>query len=88
MKHALPTSQLTSGTLDGLRRAAAAQQTQLVAQRRAFHANPELGWQEVETTAAIVADLQQTGFDVVSGAAFLGDVEKICLLYTSDAADE
>jgi aminobenzoyl-glutamate utilization protein A len=82
MKHALPTSQLTSGTLDGLRRAAAAQQTQLVAQRRAFHANPELGWQEVETTAAIVADLQQTGFEVVSGAAFLGDVEKIGLSAT------
>ena len=48
----------------------------LVERRRQFHRAPELGWQEVETTARIVADLQAEGYDVVSGHDFLGDVPR------------
>ncbi len=57
---------------------AAAQQDEpaLIAQRRGFHANPELGWQEIETTATIVTELSGAGYDVVSGPAFLGDVPR------------
>ena len=77
MKQIQPTSRLTSGSVDGLRRAAACEEARLIAQRREFHANPELGWREIETTGAIVSDLKQTGYDVVSGVSFLGNVEKI-----------
>jgi len=58
-------------------RATAAEEPRLIAQRRAFHANPELGWQEIETTATIVADLTDAGYDVISGPAFLGDVSRL-----------
>ncbi|MEX0286700.1 MAG: amidohydrolase [Paracoccaceae bacterium] len=56
--------------------AAEAEEPTLLAQRRAFHANPELGWQEVETTATIVAELKAAGYDVTHGRDFLGDVER------------
>lgn len=70
---------LTPDIARHLAEAAAAETPTLIAQRRQLHANPELGWQEVETTAAIVADLTASGYDVVSGPAFLGDVERIGL---------
>lgn len=60
-------------------RAAAAQEKKLIKQRRAFHAFPELGWQEVQTTEAIVSDLAEAGYDVVSGTSFLGDIVKLGL---------
>ena len=70
-------SSLHPDVADSLKRAAVAQEAQVIAQRRAFHASPELGWQEVETTSAIVADLTQAGYDVVSGPGFLGDTERM-----------
>ncbi|MFT5060392.1 MAG: aminobenzoyl-glutamate utilization protein A [bacterium] len=68
---------LNPDTAEPLRHAAAAQQQKLIAQRRAFHALPELGWQEVQTTAAIVKDLVEAGYEVVSGPAFLGEVVRL-----------
>jgi len=59
-----------------LARAAPQQEAQLVAERRAFHADPELGWQEVRTTARIVQGLEGAGYQVVAGPAFLGTVER------------
>ncbi len=47
--------------------------------RRHFHAHPELGWQEVETTARIVAELTALGYDVTSGPDFLGDTPRLGL---------
>ncbi len=70
-------SSLPPDVADSLKRAAVAQEQKVIAQRRAFHAAPELGWQEVETTSAIVADLTQAGYDVVSGPAFLGDTVRM-----------
>lgn len=59
-----------------LTQAAAQEEPTLRAQRRAFHENPELGWQEIETTAAIVADLTQSGYDVIHGPDFLKDAPR------------
>ena len=70
-------SDLPSDVADSLKRAALAQAPNVTAQRRAFHALPELGWQEVETTATIVADLKDTGYNVVSGPEFLGDTVRM-----------
>lgn len=55
---------------------AEALQPWLLARRRQFHQRPELGWQEIETTAQIVADLQEAGYEVISGPSFLGDVPR------------
>jgi aminobenzoyl-glutamate utilization protein A len=68
---------LNPDTANNLMRSAAAQERQLIAQRRAFHANPELGWQEVQTTAAIVRDLTEAGYELASGPAFLGNVARL-----------
>lgn len=76
MVHSPPQSQLSSDLSDRLRRLAEAEDARLIADRRSFHANPELGWQEIETTAAIVKDLSRSGYEIVAGPAFLGDVER------------
>jgi aminobenzoyl-glutamate utilization protein A len=77
MKQNQMSSHLTPGLVDRLRQAALSEEASLIEQRRKFHANPELGWQEIETTRAIVSDLVQIGYEVVSGADFLGGVKKI-----------
>ena len=59
-----------------LQQQAAALQPWLVERRRHFHRTPELGWQEIETTARIVADLEALGYEVISGPGFLGDVPR------------
>ncbi|MGD9865452.1 MAG: amidohydrolase [Pseudodonghicola sp.] len=59
-----------------LRQGAQALQPWLEARRRWFHRHPELGWQEVRTTARIVEDLRAEGYEVVAGADFLGDVAR------------
>lgn len=79
MHQSLKQSQLSLDLLDRLRQSAESEDAQLIADRRRFHANPELGWQEIETTAAIVQDLARSGYQVVSGAEFLGDVERLGL---------
>ncbi len=71
-----PLSPLDPALSAALAQAADAQEPTLHAQRRAFHENPELGWQEIETTAAIVADLQASGYDVVHGYDFLRDTPR------------
>src|SRR6056297_1345963 len=68
---------LPGALAERLRATTDAEEARLIEQRRAFHANPELGWQEIETTATIVADLTAAGYEVVSGPAFLGDVERL-----------
>jgi len=69
-------SNLFPDVLRWLARSAKAEEVRLVADRRKFHANPELGWQEVETTAAIVEDLQRHGYEVIAGHEFLGEIER------------
>jgi len=51
----------------------------LVAQRRRFHAVPELGWREFETTKAIVKQLTDLGYQVTSGPCFLKDAYRLGL---------
>ena len=72
-----PLFRLMQDAANTLGNAAASQKPQLVAQRRAFHANPELGWQEVQTTAVIVSDLREAGYEVICGPAFLGDAVRL-----------
>lgn len=71
-------------TLDPSLRATLAEGTRdlapwIVDLRRHFHANPELGWREIETTSRIAAELRALGYEVVSGREFLGDAERIGL---------
>lgn len=70
---------LSSGTTDRLQLSAQAERDRLIDERRQFHAYPELGWQEVKTTAAIVDGLKASGYDVVSGPEFLGEAERLGL---------
>ena len=70
------TADLSAETRSRLRDLVAAETPRLIADRRKFHANPELGWQEIETTAAIVEDLRSSGYEVVAGPDFLGPVER------------
>ncbi|NNE52616.1 MAG: amidohydrolase [Sulfitobacter sp.] len=79
MSLSLPQSQLSGNLLERLRQSVQEEGARLIADRRKFHANPELGWQEIETTAAIVEDLTQTGYRVVSEPAFLGSVPRLGL---------
>lgn len=51
----------------------------LVELRRYFHRHPELGWQELETTNRIAAELSELGYDVVAGRDFLGKVARLGL---------
>lgn len=51
----------------------------LVRTRRDYHARPEVGWQEVETTQTIAAELESLGYKVTAGAAFLGDAERLAM---------
>ena len=67
---------LSTETRSRLRDRVAAETPRLIADRRKFHATPELGWQEIETTAAIVEDLRSSGYEVVAGPDFLGPVER------------
>lgn len=53
---------------------AADMQEALVADRRYFHANPELGWQEKDTTALVARRLAEIGYRVIVGAGFLRGV--------------
>lgn len=79
MTHAALSTDLDPALLIRLKQGAQALQPWLVDRRRTFHAHPELGWQEVETTARIVADLTSEGYEVVHGASFLGDVPRLGL---------
>lgn len=56
---------------------AKALQPWLVELRRHFHRYPELGWREVATTARIVEELSQLGYEVVAGKEFLGDTLRL-----------
>lgn len=58
---------------------AKAMQPWLVDLRRHFHRHPELGWREVATTARIVKELSQLGYEVVAGKDFLGDTPRLGL---------
>lgn len=77
MQSLSPFFSLTPEAATRLMQAAAAQEPQLIAQRRSFHACPELGWQEVQTTAAIVSDLTEAGYEVVCGPSFLGNAMRL-----------
>ena len=56
---------------------ARALQPSLVADRRFLHANPELGWEEKDTTAFVAQRLDQLGYAVRSGSDFLGLVPRM-----------
>ena len=60
--------------LEQLRRCVDEISTDLVEDRRRFHALAELGWRERRTTEEIAGRLSALGFSVVSGKAFLKDV--------------
>lgn len=76
MTRIAPDSEIAPDLLTALRQEAEDLQPWLVARRRQFHQTPELGWQEIETTAQIVADLAEAGYDTVSGHDFLGEVPR------------
>lgn len=65
--------------LSALSEGAAALGPWLVETRRHFHAHPEIGWREIETTARVAAKLEALGYAVVAGRDFLGDVARIGL---------
>lgn len=67
---------LDASLLTRLREGSQALQPWLVERRRQFHRAPELGWQEIATTAQIVGDLTAEGYEVISGPGFLGDAER------------
>lgn len=50
---------------------------ELIRKRREFHARPEIGWREIETSKSIVAELGDIGFRVISGKEFLGEQERL-----------
>ena len=59
--------------------------------RNQFHENPELGYQEFKTSAAIAAYLEELGFEVQTGLAITGVVgvlrgsqEKPVIAFRSD----
>jgi len=62
--------------LTRLQEGAQALQPWLVERRRQFHRRPELGWQEIATTAQIVRDLTADGYEVIAGPEFLGEVAR------------
>lgn len=76
MTRSVPLHPLSRRTGEWLSHQAKQQEAQLVAERRAFHADPELGWQEVRTTAKIVQGLKDAGYEVVAGHGFLGEVKR------------
>lgn len=65
--------------IDALKAGTEGLEAWLTTTRRAFHRAPELGWQEIETTRRIVAELADAGYDVVAGRDMLGDVERLGL---------
>jgi aminobenzoyl-glutamate utilization protein A len=69
----LPPGELIGHLKDGVH----ALKDWLVDTRRSFHRHPELGWQEIETTKRIVAELSKLGYDVVSGEEMLRDAERL-----------
>ncbi|WP_165978902.1 amidohydrolase [Antarcticimicrobium luteum] len=71
-----PSPDLDPRLLSRLQAGAQALQPWLVGRRRLFHSAPELGWQEIETTAQIVSDLRAGGYEVIAGPDFLGDVPR------------
>ncbi|GAA6198876.1 amidohydrolase [Aquicoccus sp. SU-CL01552] len=68
------TPDIDASLLIRLQEGAQALQPWLVERRRQFHRTPELGWQEIATTAQIVRDLSADGYEVIAGPDFLGDV--------------
>lgn len=60
-----------------LRREAKALSGWLIRTRRDFHAHPELGWREIETTHRIAADLAGLGYKVVAGRDMLGKATRL-----------
>jgi aminobenzoyl-glutamate utilization protein A len=63
--------------VDHLGNEVAAIEQWLVETRRLFHRHPELGWQEIETTRRIAAELSAMGYDVVAGKDMLRDAERL-----------
>jgi len=60
-----------------LRRDANALSPWLIGTRREFHARPELGWREIETTRRIAMELTALGYKVVAGAEMLGKAARL-----------
>jgi len=52
---------------------------ELIALRREFHRNPELGWQEFHTTERIARELATIGLPLVKGRDFLGAAQRLGL---------
>lgn len=50
-------------SLDGIRKFGLSMKNDLTAWRHHFHANPELSWKEVRTSAFIAAELKSIGYD-------------------------
>lgn len=63
--------------VDRLRREANCLSSWLTGTRREFHAYPELGWREIETTRRIAAELTALGYKVVVGAEMLGGAARL-----------
>lgn len=55
---------------------------ELAVMRRDFHKLAELGWHEQKTTTRIVEELQDLGYQVIAGRAFLGDAPRLGLSET------
>jgi amidohydrolase len=66
-----PTAAQTSSDLDAI---AAALEEQVVAWRRDFHQNPELGNREFRTAAIVAEHLESLGMEVTTGVAHTGVV--------------
>lgn len=70
---------LSAEVLDELSRRVAAERAWLVETRRAYHRQPEIGWQEVETTRSIAAELTRLGYSVCAGSDFLKSAERLAM---------
>lgn len=77
MTSSLPPVQIDPALSRAISDGAAGLGTWLVDLRRHFHRHPELGWRETETTRRIITELENLGYETISGQDFLGDVIRL-----------
>jgi aminobenzoyl-glutamate utilization protein A len=68
-----PLGMADAASLRGVVLSALGLQSSLIADRRHLHAQPELGWEESQTTSFIARRLKELGYSVQTGVDFLGD---------------